>query len=905
MKNKIFNTLGHKLQWLVLLVALLGTSQGVWGENFQYPVIYVASTSNSEVKLHLWRSSDSSHPCYAWESDPTMTYIEEKGGLHYFEYEPGDCVFDRVIVRQDGGQSSDLSVESNKNLYNKSDSQWYFYCPSGPSNEIVEILDGGKVCFYAGVNSGWTPNTVYLNNNSSDVVSNPSKSFVTVGGTSYNLAAVCLPEGEYYISNQTKSSWGGVIMGETSEAGKIYGLTKNGSDVVTINTGITPGALKFDNSSGETSKTVSVGADITLYAASNTSEDPYENALEVQYYSKDAEGCYLLLGSGDMSDNSNTKTVSLSSLSAGTYTLYALLTDKTNHNVYIKESNTISLTITSCTYPSELTNVYANEVSPLTVCSGNDVVITATGAESGYDYILGEETKTSNQGNLTYTKLNPTTSTTYTIYAKQTGSSCATQSKGSVSVTVNSAPTVSAITTSGYVCEGVSKNLSVTASNATGYQWYLGDSPISGANSNSYSISSMSATGTYKCVVSNGYGCGTTTSSTTTQTLAPKPHNAVIADAAATCKGNTNAQYTASVDNDYTNASTLSWTWAVVSGSGWNVTSSNTNPGVFTAGSENGRIRATPTLTTGGQACAGTAAEKDVAVANKSITIKVENAGQISSAPYIYAWYGSNSEIVGGWPGTPMNTDAYNSGWYTYTLDVPSCSCNVVINMNSDVNKTNNLTSITADECYRITEWKRDKANYLVDCPIPCTAPTAYTVGGGGTICKYASKAITLADSQVGYTYELYKDNVATDIKAAGTGEALEIATGGIGANGTYAYTIKAFDTASSGCLTAMSGSASVVVSSSEAEEISPTYATVNNMEAVTLTSSGSVNWSITNMVGDDSYLYETTDTSTKFKGTVGNSTTGKYFHVQGKIGADGCINTAVIYVSRDEEDCN
>ncbi len=89
-----------------------------------------------------------------------------------------------------------------------------------------------------------------------------------------------------------------------------------------------------------------------------------------------------------------------------------------------------------------------------------------------------------------------------------------------------------------------------------------------------------------------------------------------------------------------------------------------------------------------------------------------------------------------------------------------------------------------------------------------CATPTTFSVSGGGSLCSGGSGvSIILSGSESGVNYELYKDGFATGNALSGTGSALTF--NNITTQGTY--TIVGTRT-SGGCITNMSGSATVTV---------------------------------------------------------------------------------------------
>ncbi len=97
---------------------------------------------------------------------------------------------------------------------------------------------------------------------------------------------------------------------------------------------------------------------------------------------------------------------------------------------------------------------------------------------------------------------------TYTVVATNTQAGCTSTMNGSAVITLNGAAVV--INTqpqSQQVCITSSVMLSVSATNATGYQWFIGNSPIVGATGPTYSTGTS---GSYTVVVSGICGAPVT-----------------------------------------------------------------------------------------------------------------------------------------------------------------------------------------------------------------------------------------------------------------------------------------------------------------------------------------------------------------------------------------------------------
>ncbi|HYD22618.1 MAG TPA: GEVED domain-containing protein, partial [Flavipsychrobacter sp.] len=104
--------------------------------------------------------------------------------------------------------------------------------------------------------------------------------------------------------------------------------------------------------------------------------------------------------------------------------------------------------------------------------------------------------------------VSPTTTTTY--YARGTGGCVTPGSCGQITINVTDPPSISAQpTASATLCAGDALNLSVTAANGAGYQWYKNSNPIAGAIASTYSIpvTTTGDAGTYYVEVTGNSPC--------------------------------------------------------------------------------------------------------------------------------------------------------------------------------------------------------------------------------------------------------------------------------------------------------------------------------------------------------------------------------------------------------------
>lgn len=208
-------------------------------------------------------------------------------------------------------------------------------------------------------------------------------------------------------------------------------------------------------------------------------------------------------------------------------------------------------------------------ISPVnpTVCSGNPVTVTASGADS-YQWSDG-------LGSNPSVTVNPTSQTTYTVTA--TSGSCTTTR--SVQVNVNPIPNVQASNNPQEICIGQTSQLSATG--ASTYAW----SPSTGLSSSSGAVvnSTPTSPGTYTYTVT-GTASGCTNTASTTIIVNPNPVMSISPSPASICLGE-------SVNLTASGASSV--TWAPSNGlnntNQLTVTSTPSNTQTYTVtGNENG-----------------------------------------------------------------------------------------------------------------------------------------------------------------------------------------------------------------------------------------------------------------------------------------------------------------------------
>ena len=181
--------------------------------------------------------------------------------------------------------------------------------------ELTEVMKGNEIMFYFGNTWGWTngssTNEQYLRTANN---TNPSNiQFVGQAGFGqpyHNTYATCckVPTGKYYISNN--STWSGIQMSANAEAGAMYSLTNNGSDIInkiaSVKPTWTPNESKIQVDKGTTNSGITATCDNSVIGKTNT----------IYYcYTQDDENYYRF----DPTDISN--------LECGTYTVWAIACD--------------------------------------------------------------------------------------------------------------------------------------------------------------------------------------------------------------------------------------------------------------------------------------------------------------------------------------------------------------------------------------------------------------------------------------------------------------------------------------------------------------------------------------------------------------------------------------------------
>ncbi len=465
MKNKIFNTLGHKLQWLVLLVALLGLSQGVWAYN--YPAntdVYVkSSTYYSTVKLYAWYNDGSDHNVSEAYPGSVMTYVGKINSNYYWKIQ-FTHYFSKMIVCD--GSSNKISGDNDGEVSSSLDAKncisvtgssytWEAFDLCNAFAPPANVVNGTNMMFY-----------IYM---------------------SYNDNALCIYNGTNYISGTytgtTKTYY--INTAKSNITGKTINVSNNcsggspwpgeggftnvaaGSKLNTGSSISTTGARtlsKFTVSSSSITEGTS-SIDLTLKISDEkSSNNQWQFALI--YVGSTKVGCIAFRNTSD-----NTYTLNTSSLTVGSYTIKALLTDGT---IYYWDSTEKSLEVTSaCTDPDEQ-EVTTNKSS---ICvSSSETATISCSAQSGYYYQLAIQNgaswddvgdpETESSGSVSFSA---SVAGTYKVYAYSGAHLCETDMSNTVTIT-DKAPTIEPST-------NIKAYMPVTVTGTSNSTWTISTNP--------------------------------------------------------------------------------------------------------------------------------------------------------------------------------------------------------------------------------------------------------------------------------------------------------------------------------------------------------------------------------------------------------------------------------------------
>ncbi|MES2702488.1 MAG: Ig-like domain-containing protein [Bacteroidota bacterium] len=384
-----------------------------------------------------------------------------------------------------------------------------------------------------------------------------------------------------------------------------------------------------------------------------------------------------------------------------------------------------------------------------------------------------------------------TTAGTYSVAAANSATFCASNMAGSATISINAMPAVYAVTGGGSYCPGGSGLNIGTSNSATGinYQLYNGasavGSPVAGATGAGINFGTFTATGTYSVMATNATtGCAIAMSGSATISINTLPATFAVTGGGNYCSGGSGMAI--GLSGSVTGVAYQLYRGATAIGTATAGTGSSLSFGTFTSagtysvsavttatgctsnmtGSATIGITLLPvvyTVTGGGNYCSG-GAGLPVGLANSEpgISYQLYRSGTATGSPLT----GTGSALSFG---TMLAAG-------TYTVAATNTTTGCAANMSGS-------TAIGIN-------------------PLP----TVFTVAGGGSYCNGGlGVSVTLAGSNAGVNYQLYRGTAAVGTAVTGTGAMLDF--GMQTAAGTY--TVFATN-ATTTCTSNMAGSAAV-----------------------------------------------------------------------------------------------
>ena len=319
----------------------------------------------------------------------------------------------------------------------------------------------------------------------------PALSFTPVAAKTYGSAP--------FAVSATSASSGTVTYSVFSGPATISGNTVTLTGIGTVVLSATQAASgNYAATTTPVTTSFTVGAEVPVLSFTPVAPQTYGNApFAVSATSASSGTVTYSVASGPATISVNQVTLT----GAGTVVLDATQAASGNY------AATTTPATTSFTVAPEVPTLSFASIATQNYGSSAPFLVSATSASSGsvtYAVVSGPATISGNQ-------VTVTGAGTVVLSATQaaSGNYAATTTPATTSFTVTAvAPNITGQPISQNLCIGAPLTLSVTANNATGYQWYLAGTLISGATSSSYTVSPAISgdAGNYTVTVTNGAG---------------------------------------------------------------------------------------------------------------------------------------------------------------------------------------------------------------------------------------------------------------------------------------------------------------------------------------------------------------------------------------------------------------
>jgi hypothetical protein len=476
---------------------------------------------------------------------------------------------------------------------------------------------------------------------------------------------------------------------------------------------------------------------------------------------------------------------------AGTYTVVG-----TNVGLSCTSTMSGSATVTITSPP----NAYAVTGGGSYCSGGTGVLIGLGNSQSGVNYQLYNGASTvgipvAGSGAAISFGLQ-TASGTYTVIATDGTTSCPANMTGSATITINTLPTVFAMTGGGTLCSGSTGVAVGLAGSQTGvsYQLFRGASTVGSAvagTGSALAFGLQTTAGTYTVVATNSTTtCVNNMSGTSTVIVNPQPTDWAFTGGGTFCSGgsvtiglvNSDAGVNYQLFRTTTSSGTVA-VGSVVAGTGSAISfGSQSLAGVYTVIATNTTTGCTRTL-------------------SGSTTIAV------LFLPAIMPVTGGGSYCIGGAGVTvSLGGSAVGTNYQLYLSGVPVGSpvAGAGTGISFGLKTATGVYTVVATNATTGCTSNMSGSATISTNPLP----SVFTVTGGGTYCSGgAGVHIQLSSTTTGVTYKLYNGATPVTGNIAGTGTTLDF-----GAFTTAAtYTATAVNT-TTGCTNNMTGSASITV---------------------------------------------------------------------------------------------
>ena len=899
MKNKLQTLLKHKLQWLLLLLTLITTSQGVWG----YTVYFDnTNTGWSNVYIYFYSSNywnDNGSGSNGIASGPNaMTNVS--GNIWSYENNGG---YTRVAFTKDSqsGYGNFWQTEAaysdgtNFNVTGSLSSSTPLFTPS-----TTKTTKNSNVPYYSGAWSAYsscTAPTVTTNTTATGI----GLQTATVKGTITDGTCTVIASGIAYGTSANPTT------------GKSVSYT-SGTEFSASLTGLTPGTKYYYRTYATTASGTEYGSEYSFTTTACTApEISTQPSTTNRTYCKGATATTLTVtatgGVGSYTyqwQQSSSASGTYSNVTTGTGYTTASFTPSTADggttykNIYYKCVVTNSGVCTSYNVPSNASGryrTYATSVAgsitadALSVCNGNGTTLTLggkTGSVTKWQMSTTSSTAGFSDVTNTTTSLSTGDLTQNTWYrAVVTNGVCAAATSTAVGVTVVDRPSVTTQPVESMaVCSGsVPSSISVVATGTSlSYQWQISTdgstwSDMLGKTSATLSFSSKATSAGnfyYRCKITSAT-CSEDPiySNETTLTVVANPTAGTISGSTEACSG-VSGDVSLTLSGHTSSGTGIKWQKSTNSGSTWSNISGATSATLSTSQTVATQYRAVVTTTLG--SCSLNTSAYSVAMkapmALTSITLSPSTicTGGESTVT-------ANGLVLGG------GSVAYTSSATSKATVAKVSDSEATVSGVAVGNAT--ITATLSGGCGSTITKTADIS--VSEGPAKFTL----TAAGGTTICSAGGK-LRLSGSESGFSYQLYKNGSAYGSPVAGTGSAIEFDVFESGD-----YVCRAYLTSSPSCYTVMTGEVTLHISLTPT--LIPATPTVTSYTPVTITSINTdiLTWEISGE-GNTAYLYDKTSNTVKVKASAAGSPYTITATTSG-----GCSQTATLTVNADVEVCN